>query len=378
MNQEPVRVAQIMGKFNAGGVESVIVNYYRNINHGKVQFDFYTDADSSRPFPQELLDMGARQIVLPPYQRLPEYLSALERNLKERHYQIVHSNLNTLSVFPLFAAWRAGVPIRIAHSHSTAGGGMDFKRDMIKYALRPFSKFFATHYVACSEHAGRWLFGDAPFALMPNAIDTERFAYNPRTRAETRQNLGLENKFVIGHVGRFSPQKNHDFLVDIFDKLCKKSNDCVLMLIGGLGSAGTNIEKTLREKVTRMNLTERVLFMGTREDISGWYQAMDVFLLPSLYEGLGIAAIEAQCSGLPCVLSTRVPEEAKIIKETCFLSLQDPLSAWAERILSFRGTVRRNAVEEIRKAGFEIQEQAAKYQNFILSLQTRSDRTKKK
>lgn len=378
MNQEPVRVAQIMGKFNAGGVESVIVNYYRNINHGKVQFDFYTDADSSRPFPQELLDMGARQIVLPPYQHLPEYLSALERNLKERHYQIVHSNLNTLSVFPLFAAWRAGVPIRIAHSHSTAGGGMDFKRDMIKYALRPFSRFFATHYIACSEHAGRWLFGNVPFALMPNAIDTERFAYNPRTREEVRQSLGLENKFVIGHVGRFSPQKNHDFLLDIFQEVCKRRDDCVLMLIGGLGSAGTDIEKNLRAKVESMNLADKVLFMGTREDISDLYQAMDVFLLPSLYEGLGMAAIEAQCSGLPCVLSTRVPNEAKVIKQTCFLSLKDSPKEWAERILSFCGVARRDAAEEVRKAGFEIREQAAKYQDFILSLQVRPDGTKKK
>ena len=364
MTQEPIRVAQIMGKFNAGGVESVIVNYYRNMNHDKVQFDFYTDADSSRPIPQELLDMGARHIVLPPYQRLPEYLSALERDLQERHYQIVHSNLNTLSVFPLFAAWRAGVPVRIAHSHSTAGDGMDFKRDLIKYALRPFSKLFATHYFACSEHAGHWMFGDAPFTLMPNAIDTERFAYNPRTRVELRQSLELENKFVIGHVGRFSPQKNHDFLLNIFQEVCKKRDDCILMLIGGLGTAGTDIEKNLRAKAEKMGLSDKVLFMGTYEDISGFYQVMNVFVLPSLYEGLPVTVVEAQAAGLPCVLSDRITREVKITEETYFLSLRDSPGAWAERLLSFQGRERRDTAVEVWKAGFDIHEAAQKLESY--------------
>ena len=368
MNRKLIRVAQIMGKFNAGGVESVIVNYYRRINHGLVQFDFYIDADSSRPFPQELLDMGARHIVLPPYQRLPEYLSSLEKNLKESCCQIVHSNLNTLSVFPLFAAWRAGVPVRIAHSHSTAGGGMDFKRDMIKYALRPFSKLFATHYVACSKRAGHWMFGNAPFTLMPNAIDAQRFAYNPQTRTEVRKSLGLENKFVIGHVGRFSPQKNHFFLLDVFSELCQKRDDCILMLIGGLGTAGTDIEKDMRTKAEIMNLSDKILFMGTYEDISGFYQAMDVFMLPSLYEGLPVTVVEAQAAGLPCVLSDRVTSEVKITEETCFLSLRDSPDAWAKRLLSFRGGERRNTVDEVRKAGFDIYETAKQLEAYYVSL----------
>lgn len=363
-----VRVLHILGSAQRGGTESVVFNYYRAMDASKVRFDIAIDNNSPCNLPDDILSSDCRIYRIPPYANLPAYLRAIREICREGNYQIVHSHMNTLSVFPLFAAWRAGVPVRIAHSHSTAGGGMDFKRDLIKYALRPFSKLFATHYVACSEHAGRWLFGDAPFTLMPNAIDTERFAYNPRTREEIRKSLGLENKFVIGHVGRFSPQKNHDFLLDIFGEVCRQNDACALMLIGGLGTAGTNIEKHLRTKVESTNLSDKVLFMGTREDISGWYQAMDVFLLPSLYEGLGMAAIEAQCSGLPCVLSTRVPKEAKITEETCFLSLQDPLSAWAERILSFRAVARRDTVEEVRKAGFEIREQAEKYQDFILSL----------
>lgn len=374
----PVRVLHILGSAQRGGTESVVFNYYRSMDHSKVSFDIAIDDNSPCDLPKDVLSSDCEIYKIPPYTRLPAYLNAIDKICREGDYRIIHSHMNALSVFPLFAAWRAGVPVRIAHSHSTAGGGMDFKRDMIKYALRPFSRLFATHYIACSEHAGRWLFGDAPFTLMPNAIDTERFAYNPNARDAFRKELGLENKFVIGHVGRFSPQKNHDFLLDIFGEACKQNDNCVLMLIGGLGSAGTNIEKNLREKVGRMNLTERVLFLGTREDISGVYQAMDVFVLPSLYEGLPVTVIEAQTAGLPCILSDRITREVKITEDACFLSLRDPLSVWAERILSFRGAVRRSAAEETRKAGFEICEQATKYQNFILSLRTPSDRAKKK
>ena len=245
---------------------------------------------------------------------------------------------------------------------------MDFKRDMIKYALRPFSKLFATHYVACSKRAGHWMFGNAPFTLMPNAIDAQRFAYNPQTRTEVRKSLGLENKFVIGHVGRFSPQKNHFFLLDVFSELCQKRDDCILMLIGGLGTAGKDIEKNMRTKAEIMNLSDKILFMGTYEDISGFYQAMDVFMLPSLYEGLPVTVVEAQAAGLPCVLSDRVTSEVKITEETCFLSLRDSPDAWAKRLLSFRGGERRNTVDEVRKAGFDIYETAKQLEAYYVSL----------
>lgn len=367
----PIRVAQIMGKFSAGGVESVIVNYYRHLNHDKVQFDFYTDADSPRQFPKELLDMGARHIVLPPYQCLPKYLSELEKSLNENPCQIVHSNLNTLSVFPLFAAWRAGVPVRIAHSHSTAGGGMDFKRDMIKYALRPFSKLFATHYFACSEHAGRWLFGNRAFQdgkvqIIPNAVDTEQFVFQQTVREKIRREFKWENRYVIGHIGRFSPPKNHIGLIDIFDSVSRKREDAVLVLIGD-ASKESRIVKEVRAKIARVGLENRVYILEPRDDVWRFYQAFDALALPSLYEGFGMVALEAQISGLPCVVSERVPKEIALTDAVRFLPLKAGPEAWAAAFCNARGK-RGDYSAALRKAGFSIREAAQELEARYIAL----------
>ena len=159
---EPIRVAQIMGKLWAGGVEMVVFNYYRAIDKSKIQFDFYYDADSTVEPPEDLIAMGARFIRIPPYQHLPEYLKVLKKHFKDNNYAIVHSHINTLSVFPLYMAWKCNIPIRIAHNHSVPGGE-NIKRTGLKYILRVFSRVFPTDYVACSEKAGRWLFGNKNF-----------------------------------------------------------------------------------------------------------------------------------------------------------------------------------------------------------------------
>ena len=176
---EPIRVAQIMGKLWAGGVEMVVFNYYRAIDKSKIQFDFYYDADSTVEPPQDLIDMGARFYKIPPYQKLPQYIRELKKHLKENQYLIVHSHLNTLSVFPLFVAWMCRVPVRVAHNHSVPSG-KELKRDALKYFLRIFGRVFPTDYFACSEKAGRWMFGNRNYdagkvVVIKNATDFERF-----------------------------------------------------------------------------------------------------------------------------------------------------------------------------------------------------------
>lgn len=176
---EPIRVAQIMGKLWAGGVEMVVFNYYRAINKSKIQFDFYYDADSTVEPPQDLIDMGARFYKLPPYQKLPQYIRELKKHFKKNQYLIVHSHLNTLSVFPLFVAWTCQVPVRIAHNHSVPAG-KEVGRDTLKRVLRLFAKVFPTDYFACSEKAGRWMFGNKAFDsghvfVVKNATDFSRF-----------------------------------------------------------------------------------------------------------------------------------------------------------------------------------------------------------
>ena len=179
MPDKPIRVAHVIGKLNAAGVEAVVNNFYRNIDHSKYQFDYFIDADSNCEPPQELIDMGARYFIIPPYQKLFQHIKELTRLFKENKYQIVHSGMNTLAPISMYCAWKASVPVRINHNHSTAGKG-ETKKNILKYCLRPFAKCFATDYCACSEYAGEWLFGkrmmkQGKVTVFKNAIDLDKF-----------------------------------------------------------------------------------------------------------------------------------------------------------------------------------------------------------
>ena len=235
---EPIHVAQIMGKMINGGVETVVMNYYRHIDRSKVQFDFIIDADSTHTqfLRNEIESLGGRIYIVPPYQKLGQYIPALIALFRKNNYQIVHSHINSLSVFPLYAAKKAGVPVRIAHSHSTAAPG-EWKKNIFKYMLRPFSKIYATHYAACSKLAGEWLFGkkamkNGQVTIFNNAIDLDKYRFNKQVRDEVRDELGLQNKFVIGHVGNFRYQKNQDFVIDIFQEIHAQNPESVLLMIG--------------------------------------------------------------------------------------------------------------------------------------------------
>ena len=220
---EPIRVAHIIGKMVGGGVESFILTYYKNIDTSKVQFDFIIDEDSKYVPKEEIEKLGGKIIVVPPYQKLFKYIKELSKILKNNNYKIVHSHLNSLSIFPLSVAKLVGVKIRIAHSHSTTNK-VEHLRNIIKSVLKPFSKTFANKYFACTEHAGRWLFGNNTFdkgnvKIISNAIDVSKFEYNIDVRQALRKELNLEGKFVVGHVGRFVTQKNHEFVLKVFTSL---------------------------------------------------------------------------------------------------------------------------------------------------------------
>ena len=329
--QQPIRVAHIVGKMVGGGVEAFIMNYYRNIDRTKVQFDFIIDSDSTIVPREEIEKMGGRVIEIPPYQKIFSYIKELKNILNENKYKIVHSHLNSLSVFPLFGAYLAQVPVRIAHNHSTTNK-KEWKKNIIKSVLKPFSKVFATHYFACSEHAGRWLFGNKIYEkgkvqIICNAIDVEKFKFNEELRIKMRKDLKISNKFVIGHVGRFVEQKNHKFLIDVFEKIYKERNDAYLLLIGE-----GPLEVEIRKKVKDMHLENAVCFLGVRNNVCDFMQAIDVFAFPSLYEGLGIALIEAQATGLNCISSNNIPNEA-IILDTFIKCENDTIFEWKDKIL---------------------------------------------
>ncbi len=365
----PVKIAHIIGKTENGGVEAVVMNYYRHIDRSKIQYDFIFDYDSSDPI---LLDeveaLGGGFIIVPPYQNILENQRVLCKFFRRNNYPLVYSHLNTLSVFPLFAAWRMGVKIRVAHNHSTAGKG-EFKRNMMKYALRPFAKIFPTHLCACSEYAGRWLFGDKAMdsgrvKVWNNAIETERYAYNEPVRNEMRQSLKLTDKFVVGHAGRFATQKNHSFLVEIFAEIHKRREDSVLLLAGD----GPLME-SVKEKVSQMGLNDCVIFLGSVQGMERYYQAMDVFILPSLYEGLPVVGSEVQVSGLPFLCADTVTPETKFCDNLRFMSLNKSAGEWADEALKISdGHVRRDMSSYAREAGFDIKVQAAKMSDWYCQL----------
>ena len=365
MKNEPIRVAQIVGKWLGGGVEATIMNYYRHINRNEVQFDFICDSDSTDIPYEEINRLGGKVILIPPYQKIFKYQKELSKVLKEGDYKIIHSHINTLSVFPLRVAKKVGVPVRIAHSHSTTNK-KEWKKNLLKQVLKPFSKVYATHYVCCSELAGRWLFGDKTYDegkvyLLNNAIDLDKFTYNENIRKAKREELGLKDEqIVIGHIGRFVAQKNHTFLIDVFYELQKKQKDAVLVLVGD----GIKREEIL-EKCRLLNISEKVIYLGVRSDINNIMNSFDCFVLPSIYEGLGIVLIEAQATGLPCVFTNTVPQEANILTESnTILSLKDELQKWVDAIIKSKNIKIVSSKRKICNSGYDIKIEAKKLEKY--------------
>ncbi len=365
----PIRVAQIMGKMVGGGVEAFVMNYYRNIDKSKIQFDFIVDEDSTDIPKEEIESLGGRVIVIPPYQHIFKYVRKLTKVLRENKYKIVHSQLNTLSIFPLYCAYRAKVHIRIAHSHSTTNK-IEWKKNLVKNLLKPFAKIFATDYWACSEHAGRWLFGNKEFDkgnvyIVNNAIDIEKFKYNKEVREVKRKELNINNDtLVIGNIGRFVKQKNQEFLVDIFNEVYKKNANSILLLVGQ-----GPLQDTIKEKVKVYGLEKNVKFLGQRTDINYLYQVFDIFVLPSIYEGLGIVLIEAQVSGLYCIASSQVPRVSKVTDNIEFLDLENNPDQWAQEILKKSLILKReNHINDVAQSGYDIKNQCKKLEDKYIEL----------
>lgn len=361
-----IRVAQILGKMNGGGVEQVVMNYYREIDREKVQFDFYLFKGSTLVPAEEIKALGGRLFVLPTLKHPMKYLKTLRRLLKENGYDIVHCHLSTLSYLPLLAAKQAGVRTRILHNHSTSGGAREWHRNLAKKLLKPTARANATEYFACSEYAARWLYGSRAVVpiyeedtaakrarIMTNAIDTERFAFSEKKRAEMRRELKIpESMLVFGHIGRFCPVKNQSFLIDVFKEISKQNKNTCLVMVG----SGEDLE-LIRARAIAAGLSDRVIFTGQRSDPDRLYCAFDCFLLPSNYEGLGMAAVEAQCAGLPCILSQKVPDEAKIIPTTQTLPLGNAAD-WACAALCCSGMRDKTAADKVAAKGFDIHKAA--------------------
>ncbi len=372
----PLRVAQLLGKMNGGGVEQVVMNYYGAIDRSVVQFDFFAFRSSAHIPAEEIKRMGGGLYLLCGFSRPVRYVRTLTELLRKGGYTIAHCHLSTLSFLPLLAAKRAGVPVRIIHNHSTAGGRREWLRSLAKALLKPFAALHATDRLACSEYAARWFFKNRPVCeiddgsapkcavrLLRNAIDTERFAFSESKRSSFRGEFRIPSgTLVFAHVGRFCPQKNQSFLIPVFKEIAAKHPNSRLILAG----EGADMQLVQAQAIAA-GIADRVIFAGQRADVDRLYSAADCFLLPSNYEGLGMCGIEAQCAGLFCLFSNRVPPEVKVSPNAQFLPLGEPAD-WAFAALGCARIHSRSTAEYVRAAGYDINEQAHKLADYYIAL----------
>lgn len=361
---QPIRILQVFTIMNRGGAETMIMNYYRNIDRNKVQFDFLVHRQEKGDYDDEIESLGGK--IYRTYNIRPgnykKYFNYLEDFLENHNeYKIIHSHINENSGFILDIAKSKGIATRIAHSH-IATLGIDYKYIFRKYA-RFYLKNSSTHNFACGEDAGKWLFKKKPFTVINNAIDSKLYSYNKYTRDKVRNELGIDSKFVIGHVGRFGYQKNHDFLIDIFNEVYKINSNSVLLMIGvGAG------QSKIREKVNALGLESNVRFLNLRTDVNDIMQAMDVFLFPSLFEGLPVTVIEAQASGLPCVLSDSIDKKTSVSDLVEYISLQKTSKFWATQVIKYnKDFKRKDMCKEIIKHDYDIKNNSKKLEEFYLN-----------
>lgn len=375
-----IRVVQVVGGLNAGGIETFLMSVYRQIDRSKVQFDFLVASDERFFYSDEIEGLGGRIMPIPQSRYHP---IATHERLKAFYLRncvgIVHQHTGGLqTLMPLIAARDAGVSTRILHSHC-AFFEPKTCRDRLEeiiHGLNTHRTGVATEKFACSADAAAYFGFDrhgGEWHYVPNGIDVGRFSFDVGKRKDARAELGLsDSTFLIGNIGRFSPQKNQVFLLRAFASVARRCPDSKLLLVG-VGP----LEADIHAEADRLGLTDRVIFLKNRSDTERLYAAMDAFAFPSLYEGLGIVLVEAQTNGLPCVISERIPREAVYGENVATVALEDGAEAWADELLECKGVARsQKGADLTRSAGFDISTVAASLQEFYLKAAERGARAR--
>jgi len=365
---EKIRVLHIVGKMERGGLETMIMNFYRNINKSKVQFDFIVHGEEKGFFDDEILKMGGK--IYHVRKKSDSFLGNLKdiyNVIYNNQYKIVHVHQDAMSMFALREAKRAGVSIRIAHAHSTSMPPSLLGKIIYPYALKRTNKY-ATHKFACSEASAKYLFNrnTSNVVIFKNAINTQRFTFIPEEYQSVREKYNLNGNFVIGHIANFLYPKNHDFVIEIFKELLKKRTNSKLLLCG----SGQLLEQ-YKNKVIESDLQENIIFMGNIDNVNEIMQGLDAFILPSLYEGFPVVLVEAQCEGLPCFVSNVITKETKITDNIHYLSLNAGPEKWSDEILKVVSSNRKDFSDEIYKSGFDILDVSKKLEDVYLSLADR-------
>ena len=350
-----IYVLQMLATMNRGGAETFIMNVYRNIDREKVQFDFLL-CTKQNDYAQEIEALGGHIFIIEPRNKgVLKYWRSLDRffKLNGAKYSTVHCHVSSLSsIAHLFFAKKYGVKNRVIHSHSSVAQGLIHK--ILHYANKPFLSMVATHYLGCSDLALKWLYkGTGRYnqaVMINNGINSGQFAYDVRVRRFVREKLGINDQIVFGHIGRFSKMKNHKFIIDVFHSYLVKYGNAFLLLVG----TGELIEQ-IQSYVNKLNMSKNVLFLGLRSDTANLLQAMDIFLFPSIFEGLAVALVEAQTSGVMVYASDTISRDAGICDNIKFLSLKNNADNWSEYIHNdYMKYVRADKSVRIVEAGFDI------------------------
>ena len=358
------RILHVFGTLNRGGAETLVMNIYRNIDRSKIQFDFVVHHKDEGAYEEEVRKLGGKVYRVPNYKGSNHfaYKKAWDKLLKNHpEYKIVHCHKESIVALVMDEAKKNG-RIAIAHSHNTQN--IPGFKGKVMDVLNKNVNSKADYRFACSVDAGYWMFGrDKDFTVIDNGIEVENFTYNPDIRAKIREKLGFSDKKVLGHIARFNKQKNHSFLIDIFADLIKEDDDYLLVL-AGVGDLKEEIEK----KVKALGIEDKVIFLGSIGYVNELLQAIDIFILPSLYEGLAVSTIEAQAAGLKCLLADTIDKNSKITDLVEFIPIDQGTDPWIKAIHKTLPYQREDTSEMIKKAGFDIRETAEKLSDFYLNL----------
>lgn len=365
-----IRVLHSVSNMDRAGIETMLMNYYRHIDREIVQFDFLCNKTKPGAYDSEVKALGGKIYHTPGLNplKLPQYMKYMKRLFSENpEYSIVEAHNGAFGVYALHGAKRSNVKNRIYHAHGAAITN-DWKKPLKLICLK-FLPSNMTHHFTCGIEAARCYFGnrivdEGDYVFIPNAIEVEKFTFNEQTRTRIRNEYGLDNKHVLGHVGRFMAQKNHSFLLDIFEKVTKKDDKAFLVLLGD-----GELMNAIQAKAISMGISDKVLFIGNVGNANEWYQAFDTFILPSVWEGLPVVGVEAQAADLPCIFSDNVTKEIGFSEKAKFISTSADSSIWVDSILScFDLTDRVDRTQLIRMNNYDINVEAKKLQDRYVSL----------
>ena len=376
----PIRILHVLGVTNLGGAESRVMDLYRQMDREEIQFDFLVHSDAVKHagddasareeqyFDREIKAMGGHIYVLPRFKLYNyfAYRKAVHAFFTKHHeFPVVQGHMTSTASIYLPIAKKYGIPITAAHCRS---GGVDKGIKGIVTKILRKNLYKKTDYCfACSKLAGINAYGEKQLnkgmvKIIYNAIDAQKFAYNPEKRNQMRKQLGIEDKLVLGHVGRFELPKNHPYLIEIFASLCGMREDVALVLVGDGPDRGK-----MEAKCEELGIKDKVLFMGIRKQTEDYYQAFDMFLLPSLYEGMPGVLVEAQAAGLRCLVSDTVTKEAQATDLVTYMNIEQSPDLWAKEILAQANYDRRVTYQEMVDSGFDIKKQSLAYRNFYLN-----------